>query len=311
MKLGVVGYGVRLQHMVRLFKAEDPDWVLAAVADKRKDMAAQDPVVKSDQSRLYDDLDQMLQAGDLDAVAIGTRCSLHSQLACKVLKKGLPLFLEKPVSTTYPAQLKLYQAEQAATSGVVVSFPLRGSALARLAKEIIDSGKLGTVEHVQAVNNVPYGAIYFQGWYRDEHETQGLFLQKATHDFDYINYLLGTTPTAICAMNSKQIFKGDKPVGLQCPQCPENRTCLESSLLKQKMGNFLAGDGCCFAVDTGNEDSGSAIVRYQSGMHVNYSQNFFARRAAQARGATLLGYKGTLQFDFYTGELRVIMDGVH
>ena len=64
-------------------------------------------------------------------------------------------------------------------------------------------------------------------------------------------------------------------------------------------------------MDTGNEDSGSAIVRYQSGMHVNYSQNFFARRAAQARGATLLGYKGTLQFDFYTGELRVIMDGVH
>ena len=26
-------------------------------------------------------------------------------------------------------------------------------------------------------------------WYKDETETGGLFLQKATHDLDYINYL--------------------------------------------------------------------------------------------------------------------------
>jgi hypothetical protein len=60
-------------------------------------------------------------------------------------------------------------------------------------------------------------------------------------------------------------------------------------------------------VDTGNEDSGSALIEYETGMHVSYSQNFFARRGAATRGATLLGYKGTLQFDWYTDEVKVHM----
>ena len=47
---------------------------------------------------------------------------------------------------------------------------------------------------------------------------------------------------------------------------------------------------CCYAVDTGNEDSGSALIRYETGMHVSYSR-IFARHKAGARGARLFGYK--------------------
>jgi hypothetical protein len=32
---------------------------------------------------------------------------------------------------------------------------------------------------VQAINNVPYGSVYYHSWYRDPKETGGLFLQKA------------------------------------------------------------------------------------------------------------------------------------
>ena len=68
-----------------------------------------------------------------------------------------------------------------------------------------------------------------------------------------------------------------------------------------------SGRMCGFAVDTGNEDSGSAIIQYESGMHVCYSQNFFARRSAAKRGATLLGYKGTIEFDWFKDELKLHM----
>ena len=64
---------------------------------------------------------------------------------------------------------------------------------------------------------------------------------------------------------------------------------------------------CAFAVDTGNEDSGSAIVMYETGMHASYSQNFFARKAAGRRGARLYGYKGTVEFDWYTNDVKVYM----
>jgi hypothetical protein len=42
-------------------------------------------------------------------------------------------------------------------------------------------------------------------------------------------------------------------------------------------------------------------------MHAVYSQNFYARKGAARRGATLIGYKGTIEFDWYTGELKVFM----
>lgn len=307
MKLGVIGYGHRLRHMVNQFKKQDENCLVTAIADLCAAKFAQEEEIAQSGARLYTDYKEMLEKEALDAVAIGTRCSLHTQIAMDVLKLGLPLFLEKPVSTSYEDLDRLYQAGLKSSSQVVVSFPLRGSELVVLAKEIIDSGKLGAIEHVQAVNNVPYGGIYYQGWYRDEQETGGLFLQKSTHDFDYINFLLGQKPVMIAAMNSKQIFKGDMPAGLYCKDCAKKETCPESAVQKTRDEMFVPGEQCCFAADTGNEDSGSALVRYESGMHAVYSQNFFARNGAQARGARLLGYKGTLEFDFYTGVLKVYM----
>ncbi|MCC2683755.1 MAG: oxidoreductase, partial [Paenibacillaceae bacterium] len=250
--------------------------------------------------------EQMLDAHQLDAVMIGTRCSLHTELACRVMahSPGLPLLVEKPVSTTMPDLLRLKAAYEASPRPVYVSFPLRMTPHVQLVKQIIDSGALGTIEHVQAVNNVTYGRTYFQTWFRDEEETGGLFLQKATHDIDYINYLLGLRPTHVCAMTPKQVFRGDKPAGLYCYACDERETCLESDV-NAPMAAHHKAKMCCFAVDTGNEDSGSAIIRYESGMHVAFTQNFFVKGKLHARGARLMGYKGTVEFDFYTNRVTV------
>jgi predicted dehydrogenase len=63
-------------------------------------------------------------------------------------------------------------------------------------KRIVDSGVLGSLTMGQAVNNVPYGSVYYHSWYRDPAETGGLFLQKATHDIDYIHFLTGERPVS-------------------------------------------------------------------------------------------------------------------
>ncbi|MBM7564286.1 Gfo/Idh/MocA family protein [Paenibacillus sacheonensis] len=303
-RIGIIGYGLRVGGLFGNLEERNADWRLAAIADLRKEELIASMGDAANGIQWFEDADDMLDRADLDGVVIGTRCNLHTEMALKVLKRNLPLFLEKPVATTYEDLLRLKAGYEASASQVVVSFPLRNTPLVKLAKEIVDSGKIGTVEHVQAVNNVPYGGVYYHSWYRDESITGGLFLQKATHDFDYVNYLVGMQPTAVCAMKSKQIFKGDKPAGLMCRDCEEKHSCEESTL---KPENKPWGEYCCFAVDTGNEDSGSALIRYETGMHVSYSQNFFARRGAQKRGARLLGYKGTLEFDWYTGELRIDM----
>jgi Predicted dehydrogenases and related proteins len=311
MKIGIIGYGERIAGVADTIFKFDMGVEIAAITEINDEKARQKLVQKGIDIKnitFYKDADEMLESEKLDGVLIGTRCSLHSSMAVKVLSRNLPLFLEKPVATNIEDLRLLRSFSEKSESEVVVSFPLRVTPLVKLAKEIIQSGKLGTIEHVQTINNVPYGGIYFHNWYRDENETGGLFLQKATHDFDYINYLLDLKPTMICAMKSKQIFMGNKPKGLFCKDCDANESCPESPfIIKNFKYEDAMGEMCCFAEDTGNEDSGSALIRYETGMHVSYSQNFFARKDAAARGARLLGYNGTLEFDWYKDELKVFM----
>jgi predicted dehydrogenase len=316
-RLGVIGYGRRIRSVINHMDKFKTGTRLTAITDIRADEIKEEMVEKGmDTSGVgfYADPEQMFEEEELHGVLIGTRCSLHAEMAEKVLRRNLPLFLEKPIATNMDDLRFLKEAYNKSKSQVVVSFPLRVTPLVKIAKEIIDSGTIGTIEHVQAVNNVPYGSIYFKGWYRDESETGGLFLQKATHDFDYINYLLGIKPIRIAAMKSKQIFKGDKPANLRCEDCQEQEECLESPF----NAYYTSGETkeiivdsnrpwCCFAEDTGNEDSSSALIQYETGMHVAYSQNFFARKAAGMRGARLLGYKGTIEFDWRKSELKVMM----
>ncbi len=312
MRLGVIGYGARISHMIKKMEALAGENVLAAIVDVRNEEIKKrlESEGYGGKVKFYTDVEDMLSDCQLDGVCIGTRCSLHARMAMKVIPHHIPLFLEKPVATTMEdlVALKRVYEENGSPKNIVVSFPLRVTPMVKLAKEIIDSGKIGTVEHVQAVNNVPYGLVYYQGWYRDEKETGGLFLQKATHDFDYINYILGIKPVRVCAVTSKQIFKGNKPAGITCDKCEDAHTCPESPRNLELFANEKRhGEGCCFAIDTGNEDSGSAIIEYETGMHVVYSQNFYSRKQAAARGARFIGYKGTLEFDWYKDELKVYM----
>ena len=306
LNLGVIGFGRRIGTIVKLL-TDSGSVQLKAVADIDLD-GAKERVCKKlgdiSQVKYYDDAKKMLENEKLDGVCIGTRCATHTEYAVLCAKYDIPFFLEKPVCINYE-DLNRLKTLLHMNDRIVVSFPLRMSFLLQKVKEIIDSDKIGKIEHIQAYNNVVYGRGYFHKWYRDESITGGLWLQKATHDFDYINYLLGgNKPVRICAMKSKQIFKGNEPAGQLCANCKKKESCTESpeNVLKLSDG-FEIGPYCCFAKDTGNEDSGSAIIEYESGMHAVYSQDFIVRGDAGKRGARLIGYKGTVEFDWVSNKI--------
>ena len=305
--IGFIGYGLRSRTMMKAFDAIEADICVSALADPR---AEQIRAETAHDARFADTIyvenaDALLRLGGLDGVFVGTRCSLHADLAAKVLDSGIPLYLEKPVCINETQYESLKAAATGKTDRAVVSFPLRVSPLVREMKRIVDSGLLGKLTMVQAVNNVPYGSVYYHSWYRDPQETGGLFLQKATHDVDYIAYLTGETPIDAFARTAKLHYKGNKPAGLHCPDCAEYRTCRESSyVVKHILKEEVTGDACCFAVDTGNEDGASAIFTLPSGAIVSYSQNFVAKKGAARRGCRLIGTDASVEFDFYTGEIR-------
>ena len=310
LRLGVIGYGARAEGLLKNFVDFDMGVELAAVFDKQRERSVRkikgsgfDP----DKVKFYEDAEEMLDKEKLDGVLVSTNCNSHVFFAEKVLKRGIPLLLEKPVAICMEDLKLLYRLDGQKHAPVLVSFPLRYSTLCRLAKKIIDSGELGEITHIEAVNNVSYGRVYYQSWYHDDTVTGGLFLQKATHDLDYINYLLGSHPVSIAAMESKQIFRGEREAGLTCDRCPEERTCPESPYVikNQYLDKEYFGKHCSFAADTGNHDSASILVRYDNGVHAVYTQDFVARRGAAKRGAIIIGYKATLEFDWITGELAV------
>lgn len=307
-KVGIIGFGFRIKNIVDAAQRIDSDFKITAIADPLLEKCTEGCEsfnINLTGTKYYADADSMLQNEELDGVMVGTRCSMHTPEAIKVMKIGLPLFLEKPVALTIEQIRLLEDVRRQSNSRVVVSFPLRMSYLAELAKQLVDSGRIGTVEHVQAVNNVPYGSVYFCDWYRDEGQTHGLWFAKTTHDFDYINYVIGRRPVSIAAVESKQVFKGDMPANLKHADCPKYKMCMESPYQANIYEGGIVGDYCAFAEDTGNMDSGSAIITYEDGMHACYSQNFFARNGAALRGARFIGYEGTIDFDFYTGTLKL------
>ncbi len=314
LRVGIIGYGRRIAHMAKALAMWEIPYRVTAVADPRwADIQAEQDAFLAD-ARFYATADELLaaEADQLDGVMIGTRCLHHTEMACKVAATGLPLFLEKPVALSF-AQVQQLDATFASYSApTVVSFPLRLSPVLQKVKEIVDSGQIGTVENLVAWCNVPYGSGYFRSWHRNYDQNGGLFLQKATHDLDYVNYLLGQKPAWISALNAQRVYGGDMPFDLQCKDCDLRESCTESPFVRFRDGfesetvRYLDRGGyCVFSKDIRIEDMGSCLIEYEQGPQVSYTQNFFTRYQASQRGARLYGYKGTIEFDWYRNQIKL------
>ncbi|HEY3415832.1 MAG TPA: Gfo/Idh/MocA family oxidoreductase [Armatimonadota bacterium] len=314
-KLGVVGHGARISWVIkRVLRDLEPEVRVTAIVDP-DEAGARTRLDECDKEGVvfYSSVDEMVRKGNLDALAIGTRCHQHTPYAIEAAKYDLPLYLEKPVAINMEQATELEEAYVNARCPVVVSFPLRVSPLCVFTRGLLDEGAVGTPEHIMAVNYVPYGTCYFDGGYRNFAITQGLFLQKTTHDFDYMAYLMNSPIVRVAAMGSYgRVFGGNKPAGITCATCDEADTCLESPGNRKHncSGGELNDHPCVFGIDCGtpetgmNEDSSSALLEFASGAKGVYTQVFYTRRDAALRGPTISGYHGTVSFDWYKNEIR-------
>tara|TARA_R100000027_G_scaffold32582_1_gene23868 strand:+ start:6979 stop:8091 length:1113 start_codon:yes stop_codon:yes gene_type:complete len=290
MKLGVIGFGQRLSHMVNLCMREiEPDLsVVAAIDPDEEKVRSLLPEKERGTVSFVSSVAELVAAG-VDAIAVGTRCNLHAGYAMQVAETGLPLFLEKPIATTMEDALALEKAFKHTKTQTVVSFPLRVTPLCERVKQLLDSGMIGTPRHVTAMNYVPYGDVYFNSWYRDYSVTGGLFLQKATHDFDYLAYCVGHPIVRVVAMKScGKVFR-DKSFS----SGEENADC-----------GFYENIG---TPETGmNEDSSTALLEFANGTQGVYTQVFYSKQGAATRGATFSGYQGTLEFDWCKDRAKLV-----
>ncbi len=288
MRIAIVGCGGRMSGVYHLLRSVCPDARLVGVLDPDEaGVRSRVPADERDSVRFFPDLATLMCEARPDAVMVGTRCDLHATYGAQLAAYGLPVFLEKPVATSLADALALERAWGARHDQVVVSFPLRVSPLVKQAARWLAEPANGRISHVNAVNYVTYGANYFTQWYRDHAITQGLFLQKATHDFDYLAHLVGAPITRVAAMALHGRVHQDVST--------RHGNGEADVLYHEHIGRPDSGM---------NEDCSSALIEFANGIHGTYSQVFFAREAAGERGVRLSGQRSTIGFDWYSERIR-------
>ena len=191
-------------------------------------------------------------------------------------------------------------------------FPLRLTPIVQTVKELIDADTIGTVEHVIAFNDVPYGDVYFYDWYRNYDQVGGLFLQKATHDLDYVHYLLGQRPRVVCAMKAQRVYGGEMPFDLHCVDCekcgnlprePVQPLSTSASRARQSTTSLNA----CASMRAASSTRTWAIACWSTRTAPSAATRRTFSPASRRRGVGrgLYGYKGTIHFCWYENKIRI------
>ena len=108
------------------------------------------------------DWEKVIARSDIDVIDICTAGDTHQKIAVAALKAGKHVICEKPLANSGDeAQIMADAAANAAKNGTksMVGFNYRRVPALTIAKEFIESGKLGTIFHVRA--------NYLQDWIID------------------------------------------------------------------------------------------------------------------------------------------------
>lgn len=131
-----------------------------------------------------------------DMAIVAAPATLHLEQAKILVEKGVPVLIEKPLSTSSDGVVELFDAAFAARVFVQVGYNLRFSEGLRHLEELVDSGQLGKLERVEISVDQ-----YLPDWrpgvdYKATASAQkslgGGALLELSHEIDYAVRLFGT-----------------------------------------------------------------------------------------------------------------------
>jgi predicted dehydrogenase len=148
-RIGVIGCGwwATRAHLPAL-KA-NPDAVIAGIADPdeaNRKRAAERFQIPPD--RVFADAGEMLAGAELDGAIVAVPHSAHAPLARAVLKKGLHLLLEKPMTIHPPDARALAAMAKASGVELIVGYPWHYNRQVLAVRDAIADGRIGEIEYV-------------------------------------------------------------------------------------------------------------------------------------------------------------------
>jgi myo-inositol 2-dehydrogenase/D-chiro-inositol 1-dehydrogenase len=150
-RLSIGAIGLRYQGTVITDKAREYGDIVA-LCDVDRHVREQARASFGSTPQIFEDYQQLLQHRNLDVVLIGTPDHWHAKMTIDALRAGKHVYCEKPLTLSVDEGRAVREAATAATSQVVqVGSWQRSDARFRLAVELIRSGRIGKLTHVEVV----------------------------------------------------------------------------------------------------------------------------------------------------------------
>jgi predicted dehydrogenase len=99
--------------------------------------------------------EQVITRADVDMIYIALPPSAHAYWTLQALAAGKHVFLEKPATTNLDEAQQIVEAARKANRRLIEAFHYRWHPLFNRAVEVVHSGQLGTVTHVEAEFSAP------------------------------------------------------------------------------------------------------------------------------------------------------------
>ncbi|MBD3630791.1 Gfo/Idh/MocA family oxidoreductase [Cyclobacterium sp.] len=231
------------------------------------------------------DFDEMLTQTKPDLVIVTTMDSTHHEFIIKGLEAGCDVLTEKPLTTDEDKCQQILEAEKKSDKNLIVGFNYRWSPYITKIKELLQNKEIGEVTSVDFhwYLNIHHGASYFRRWHGVTENGGSLWVHKATHHFDLLNWWLDSDPEEVFAYGALEHYGSNGPFrGKNCRSCVHKNDCkyywdITKSQRDVKLyvenehhdGYFR--DGCVYRHEIDIYDKMSANIKYANKAVVNYS----------------------------------------
>lgn len=246
---------------------------------------------------VFADFDQMMRETRPETVIVCTPDHTHREFVIKALEAGADVICEKPLTIDAESCRDILAAVERTGRRVRTTFNMRWTAGVTRVREIIASGAIGQVHHIdfEYYLNTSHGADYFRRWHSEKSRSGGLLLHKSTHHFDIINWWLNAIPSAVFALGGL-VFYGRSNALARGQECltrydrytghaeaksdpfrlalDEDAT-LRALYLEAEAESGYIRDRNVFREGIDIEDSMSLLIRYRTGQVANYSLNAY------------------------------------
>lgn len=233
----------------------------------------------------FTDFDQMMKETKPDILIVTTIDNTHHDFIIKGMEYGADVITEKPMTIDETKIQAILDAEKKTGKNCRVTFNYRYSPHRVKMWELLQAGEIGELTSIDFhwYLDTSHGADYFRRWHRLVENSGSLWLHKASHHFDLLNWWIDSDPESVYALGSLDFYGKNGPYRAEnCRTCQHKQECkfffditrdktLMNLYVENEKYDGYMRDGCVFRNDINIFDKMAATIRYKNGVQVSYS----------------------------------------